>query len=293
MERAGFPILKGIGVRDTRDVTLGDWKRRNARGAFLDLDGLQGVRGHVRPRSPVGGVTNPEKHIYDEFFLVIEGRGDGRCGAKRRQEASLRVAAGTLFAILINASYRLVNAAGSPALLLAANNSPGVFNIFASHSFIFENDWEFRERYDMTDDFFKPKADLEMEPVRGRAAIRSNVFPDIVNAELPLDNQRAPGYRRIQPTFSGFIQDGGTGGFISQYPSGRYQGALPRSGAVLVCLRGKGYTYNWLPIWARPGNPAGRPGARAGVRAGRVGGGRARRRQLVPSALRHRPTRCA
>ena len=26
--------------------------------------------------------------------------------------------------------------------------------------------------------------------------IRSNVFSDIVNCELPLDNQRAPGYRR-------------------------------------------------------------------------------------------------
>src|SRR5207247_2607019 len=85
----------------------------------------------------------------------------------------------------------------------------------------------------------------------------SNVFPDIVNAELPLDNQRAPGYRRIQPTFSGFIQDGGTGGFISQYPSGRYSKAhFHASGAVLVCLRGKGCTYNW-PVdlgpttWAR------------------------------------------
>src|SRR6267378_1954939 len=104
----------------------------------------------------------------------------------------------------------------------------------------------------MSDDFFKPKSDLEMEPVRGRAAIRSNVFPDIVNAELPLDNQRAPGYRRIQPTFSGFIQDAGTGGFISQYPSGRYSKAhFHASGAVLVCLRGKGYTYNW-PVEAGP-----------------------------------------
>ena len=27
---------------------------------------------------PSGGATNPEKHIYDEFFLVIEGRGTHR-----------------------------------------------------------------------------------------------------------------------------------------------------------------------------------------------------------------------
>jgi quercetin dioxygenase-like cupin family protein len=246
MEEQEIPILKGIGVRDTRDVTLGAWQRRNARGAFLDLDGLQGVKGMYVLEVPSGGVTNSEKHIYDEFFLVIEGRGTTEVWRGDGKKQVFEWQPGTLFMIPINATYRLVNASGSPALLVAANNAPGVFNIFQSHSFIFDNDWDFRERYDMTDDFFKPKADLEMEPVRGRAAIRSNVFPDIVNAELPLDNQRAPGYRRIQPTFSGFIQDAGTGGFISQYPSGRYSKAhYHASGAVLVCLRGKGYTYNW------------------------------------------------
>jgi quercetin dioxygenase-like cupin family protein len=252
MEEEEIPIVRGIGVRDTRDVTLGNWKRRNARGAFLYLDGLEGVKGMYVLEVPSGGSTNPEKHIYDEFFLVVEGRGTNEVWRGSDKKQVFEWQAGTLFMIPVNANYRLVNATGSPALLLAANNAPGVFNIFQSHRFIFENDWDFRERYEMTDDFFKPRSDLEMEPVRGRAAIRSNVFPDIVNAELPLDNQRAPGYRRIQPTFSGFIQDAGTGGFISQYPSGRYSKAhFHSSGAVLVCLRGKGYTYNW-PVDAGP-----------------------------------------
>jgi hypothetical protein len=36
------------------------------------------------------------------------------------------------------------------------------------------------------------------------------------------------------------------GGFIGEYPSGRYSKAhYHSSGAVLVCLKGKGYTYNW------------------------------------------------
>ncbi len=253
LEEEEIPIVRGIGVRDTRDVTLGAWKRRNARGAYLYLDGLEGVKGMYVLEVPSGGETNPEKHIYDEFFLVIEGRGTTEVwrGSDTKKQV-FEWQAGTLFMIPVNANYRLVNATGSPALLLAANNAPGVFNIFQSHRFIFDNDWDFRERYDMTDDFFKPRSDLEMEPVRGRAAIRSNVFADIVNAELPLDNQRAPGYRRIQPTFSGFIQDASTGGFISQYPSGRYSRAhFHASGAVLVCLRGKGYTYNW-PVGAGP-----------------------------------------
>jgi quercetin dioxygenase-like cupin family protein len=246
LEEEGIPIVRGIGVRDTRDVTLGTWRRRDARGAYLYLDGLEGIKGLYVLEVPSGGATAPEKHMYDEFFLVIEGRGTTEVSRSTGNKQIFEWQPGTLFMIPINASYRLVNATGSPALLLAANNAPGVFNTFQSHRFVFENDYDFHERYDMTDDFFKPKSDLEMEPVRGRATIRSNVFADIVGAELPLDNQRAPGYRRIQPTFSGFIQDSTTGGFVAEYPSGRYSRAhFHQSGAVLVCLRGKGYTYNW------------------------------------------------
>jgi hypothetical protein len=70
MEEEGIPVLRGIGVRDTRDVALGTWKRRNARGAFLYLDGLEGLKGMYLLEVPAGDATNPEKHIYDEFFLV-------------------------------------------------------------------------------------------------------------------------------------------------------------------------------------------------------------------------------
>ena len=246
MEEEGVPIFRGIGVRDTRNLELGEWKRRQAKGMFLYLDGLEGVKGMYVIEVPGGGATAPEKHIYDEFFVVVEGRGTTEVWRGDGKKQVFEWQPGSLFMIPINASYRLVNATGSPALLIGANNAPGIFNTFQSHRFIFENDWDFRERYDMSDDFFKPKTELEMEPVRGRAAIRSNVFPDIVNAELPLDNQRAPGYRRIQPYFSGFIEDSTTGGFLSQYPSGRYsKGHFHPSGAVLVCLKGKGYTFNW------------------------------------------------
>ena len=246
MEEQGIPIIRGIGVRDTREVRLGRWARRGARGAFLYLDGLEGLKGMYVLEVPSGGATHAERHMYDEFFLVIEGRGSTEVWRGSDTARVFEWQPGTLFMIPINANYRLVNATGSPALLLAANNAPGVFNIYQSHRFIFDNDWDFRERYEMTDDFFKVRSELETEPVRGRAAIRSNVFADVVIAELPLDNQRAPGYRRIQPTFSGFVQDASTGGFISQYPSGRYSKAhYHSSGAVLVCLRGKGYTYNW------------------------------------------------
>lgn len=247
IEEENIPIVRGIGVYDTRQVELGPWERLGGRGAYLFLDGIQDHKGMFVVEVPAGGALKPVRHMYDEFFLVIEGRGTTevwRDGSAKKHVFEWQP--GTLFTAPLNAWHRLVNAASSPAVLVAANNAPPIMNIYQSRRYIFENSYDFRERFDENEEFFKPKSQIEADEVRGRAAIRSNVFPDIMNCELPLDNQRAPGYRRIQPYFHGFIPDAATGGFIAQYPSGRYSKAhYHRSGAVLVCLRGKGYTYNW------------------------------------------------
>ena len=100
------------------------------------------------------------------------------------------------------------------------------------------------DRYDENEDFFKANDELVPHPVNRRAVRRTNLIPDIVNCELPLDNQRSPGYRRIEPGWSGYGDD--HTGFISEHRSGRYSKAhYHQSGAVLVCLKGKGYTLNW------------------------------------------------
>ena len=75
---------------------------------------------------PPGGALNPEQHIYDEFFLVIEGRGTTEVWREGGKKQVFEWQPGTLFMIPINANYRLVNATGSPALLLAANNAPPI-----------------------------------------------------------------------------------------------------------------------------------------------------------------------
>ncbi len=254
MEEEGIPIYRGIGVYDTRELELGQWPRTGGWGAFLDLAGVEGGgKGMYVIEVPARGALLPEKHMYDEFFLVIEGRGSTEVwqdGSSRKFVFEWQP--GTLFMIPINCMHRMVNAGSAPALLLSANNMPPAINLYESRRALFENPYKFTERFDETDDFFRPKDELQADEVRGRAAIVSNVFPDIVNCELPLDNQRAPGYRRIQPYFTGFQRNAGTGGFIAQYPSGRYSKAhYHASGAVLVCLRGRGYSYNW-PVEAGP-----------------------------------------
>ena len=178
MEEEGIPIHRGIGVRDTRDLPLGDWKRLGGRGTFLYLDGLEGVKGMFVVEVPSGGALNPEKHMYDEFFLVIEGRGSTEVwneGGTKKHVFEWQP--GTLFLAPINTWHRLVNATGSPALLLAANNAPPVMNIYQSHRFIFDNPYEFTERFDASDDFFKVRTDLEAEPFAAGRRSAATSFP--------------------------------------------------------------------------------------------------------------------
>ena len=100
----------------------------------------------------------------------------------------------------------------------------------------------FTERFSGADDFFKPNDDVEPDPIRGLAMRRTNLVPDIVNTELPLDNRRSPGYRRVEPQMASnrfYV-------WIGQHETGRYSKAHKhQSAAVLVCVKGKGYTYTW------------------------------------------------
>lgn len=245
MFEEGIPVFRGIGIRDTRELELKPWARRNARGSFLMLDGLEGSKGMYVLEVPAAQATTPERHLYHEFFIVVEGRGatetwrDGPQGFQH----SFEWQPGSMFRIAPNSYYRLINATHERALFIAANNAPGMFNMYRDREFIFENDYPFPQFYGGKS-FYEFDDRVVATPYNKRAAVRANFFPDIVHCELPLDNQRAPGYRRITPMWHGFEND--HTGFVAQYPVGRYSMAhYHESGAVLVCLAGEGYTYNW------------------------------------------------
>src|SRR5438309_12029440 len=70
MQEEEIPILRGIGVYDIRDMALAPWKRMGARGSFIALDGLLGIKGMYVLEIPAAAETTPEKHMYEEFYIV-------------------------------------------------------------------------------------------------------------------------------------------------------------------------------------------------------------------------------
>lgn len=245
MESQGIPIYRGLGVKRCQDLPLEDWALYGGRGTFIQLWGTEGLWGSFVLEVPGAGETLAIKHIYEQQFLVMEGRGstevweDGREDKKQVFEWQ----AGSLFAIPLNARYRLVNASAKPAKLLGGSLAPQVMNTFDNWDFVFNCDYKFRDRFDPERvDYYRPNDEIKADPVRGLAMKQTNILPDIINCELPLDNRRSPGYRRIEPHMAGqkFYM------WIAQHETGRYsKGHAHGSAAVLICLKGRGYTYTW------------------------------------------------
>ena len=242
MEDQGIPIVREIGVSKVQNLPLKPWKRMGGNGTFIQLFGTEGLWGCYVIEVPGSGALATERHVYEEQYLVIEGRGTTEVWQEGGKKHVFEWQKGSLFAIPLNAYHRIVNASSSPALMLAGTTAPNAMNLYANNDFIFNNSYVFRDRFDDSQEFFKEKEDITPDPVMGRAMRRTNFLPDIINCDLPLDNRRSPGYRRIEP----YMARQQFYSFIGQHETGRYSKAHAHiSAAVLICLRGKGYTYTW------------------------------------------------
>ena len=243
MEREGIPIVRGIGVPKVQNLPRKPWKRLGGDAAFIQLTGTESKWGCFVVEVPGAGALSPMRHLYEEIYYVVEGRGSTEVWLEGdSKHHSFEWQAGSLFSIPLNAWFRIVNASSSPALLLAGNTAPNILNLLQDPDALFNCSYQFLDRFSGAEDFYKPNDDIEPDPVRGLAMRRTNFIPDIVNCDLPLDNRRSLGYRRIEP----FMTRNTFYLWIAQHENGRYSKAHGHtSAAVLICIKGKGYTYTW------------------------------------------------
>jgi mannose-6-phosphate isomerase-like protein (cupin superfamily) len=242
----GIPVHRGLmGIDDVRRLELASWKRTGGRGAFIDLDGTGGVLGLYLAEVPAGRSLIAERHLYEEVFYVVEGRGTTETwiDGQETNPHLFEWQRNSVFAVPLNAWHQLTNPGESPALLLVATNAPPVFELFRDLDFVFDTPYHFTARYRPDDPtYFEASDDVGTDDVTGRALKSAAILPDVVNCELPFDGQRGSGHRRFGLELAGNVFKG----FIAQYPPGRYSKThAHESGPVLVCLDGGGYTLSW------------------------------------------------
>jgi quercetin dioxygenase-like cupin family protein len=234
-KREGVPLIGGIYIKDMKAVEVGAWPRKGdgVNGALCYLDGDDEADEHIVELSP-GSATAPLRHMYTEAVYVVSGHGSTSVWRDGGAKQTFEWGPGSYFVLPTNTWQQFFNASLSqPARWFSVTDLPQLLRQWGSEDFVFNNPYDFRDRYAGEPDYFSAEAKL----YRGRVW-ETNFIPDI--KKLPLYEWKSRG-------------GGGTNAFmvmgagmmeshVSRFESGHYKKAHRHGpGAHLYITEGEGY----------------------------------------------------
>jgi quercetin dioxygenase-like cupin family protein len=234
-KREGVPLVGGVYIKDMKAVEVGPWPRKGdgVNGALCYLDGDDEGDEHIVELSP-GSSTAPLRHMYTEATYVVSGHGSTSVWRDKGAKQTFEWGPGSYFVLPTNAWHQFFNASLSrSARWFSVTDLPQLLRQWASEDFVFNNPYDFNDRYTGEPDYFTAEAKL----YRGRVW-ETNFIPDI--KKLPLYEWKSRG-------------GGGTNAFmvmgagmmeshVSRFESGHYKKAHRHGpGAHLYITEGEGY----------------------------------------------------
>jgi quercetin dioxygenase-like cupin family protein len=239
--REGLPVHEGWAL-DLFAVELRDWPRFGVKGAIAHLRGRGDYCNMFVIELPAGGSTTPQRHLYEEIYYVLEGRGSTQLEFDDGRRHSFEWGPRSLFAIPLNAKYRHFNASGTQrALLCMTTLLPMMLKIHHNERFIFDNDFTFDDRIGK-DEYFSGEGDLTL--IRpGNNIWETNFIPDLAEIKLFEWEDRGPGSTSI----SFILADGIMHSHISEIAPATYKKAHRHtSGRHVLTVTGTGYSLLWF-----------------------------------------------
>jgi mannose-6-phosphate isomerase-like protein (cupin superfamily) len=233
----GLDIISGHYVRDLRALELRPWASRGGRGVFINHDASRTSNDCYVVEVPAGGQLVPQRQLFEEMVLILEGRGATRVWNEAGRQVEFEWQAGSLFAIPLNAWYQHSNLSGAePAKLIASTNLPPVLNLYDDVDFIFNTPRDFPHRFDGEQDYFAAKTGLK------GLLLDTNFVPDALALRLVSAKERGAGGGHIR--FS--MAKGSMNSHISEFPVRTYKKAHRHGpGAHVIILSGSGYSLMW------------------------------------------------
>lgn len=248
IEEEGVPVYEAlIGVEDVAELKREAWPRMGGRGAIIQmLSFYQAEKGMYVIEIPPGRALNAERHIYDEFLLVLSGRGATEVWLEEGRRQSFEWGQGSAFAMPLNAWHRLINATSEPALILGLTTAPRIMNTVHDTDFMFNCDYRFANGYAGENDYFS-RVKKYTRGGRSNSTIWETNF--IANAyQFKLDPHSDPRSEKVAGGLGGSFHmgSGWPNGHFSQWPVGIYHKAHRHGpGAVIIGLNGTGYVLAW------------------------------------------------
>jgi len=240
MANEGLPVIVGHGVEDVRDLPLSPWRRTGGKGSFIHLYGMEGSSGMYVGEIPPGGALHPEKHIYEEVIVILEGNGATEVWQEGGKKHIFEWSRWSLFAPPLNSWHRLVNGGREPVKFFAVTTAPIVMDLYRNDEFIFNSPFVFRERFADEEGYFSGPG--KRYEIRNVATWDTNFIADVSSAAI--DTCEEKGVGALITCFE--IAGNSLVGHLSQWPAGLYHKAHYHGpGSVLFGLQSNGYVLLW------------------------------------------------
>jgi len=257
MEGEGIPIHFAVaGVSDLTELPRQPWARTGkGLGTFVELTGtFQAERGMFVCEIPPGESLDVQHHLYEQFTLILQGRGATEIWQKDGPKRTFEWGKGSLFAPPKNTYYRMYNLSQEPVIYFGVTTAPRVFNGLVGWTsqmvdlpadlldFVFSCDYSFLSAYDGREDYFARTENRVTSGSYNATIWHTNFIPDVNFESVDALEQKVAGGQ-----LTGYRMAGGfPSGHISEWPVGRYHKAHYHGpGAVLVGLKGNGYVNLW------------------------------------------------
>jgi quercetin dioxygenase-like cupin family protein len=242
MESQGIPIHKGYFIEDLRTLEVGPWEERECNGAFLQLEGMQGVTEARLTEIPPGGTVAAMKFALDEIVYVAEGNGLTTVWAEGVPKKTFEWGPRSLFLIPRGVHRQFSNARGDrTARLLHTNYLPVAMSLVPEPNFYFDNP---TERPDLLQSSGDELYSVAKRASGGRGASwYGNFFTDMgAWDQLVPHRQRGGGGHVVDVS----LPNSEMGGHMSVFPPGTYKkGHRHGPGRVIVIPAGEGYSIMW------------------------------------------------
>jgi len=262
VQSEGLKVITTHTIADVLTEEIEPWERTGCQGALLDMthehsdDTMINNQGTIRylVEIPPGGTFKAEKHMYEEIFYVVKGRGATVVWNEGSPKLTFEWQEDSVFAIPLNTWHEIYNGSGTETVrLYAATNMPTPFNLYGSPEFVFHCPMTFTDRFDPQDKKYFSGESIKLED----RLLQTNFIPSVT--KLALDNwaYRGPG------TNMNVLMAGGR--FIchvSEFPAASYKkahgfvggqttGGRSRTGLAsensYLFLSGEGYDLQWAP----------------------------------------------
>ena len=247
-EQEGLPTLRGYVVHNLPNMELTPWPSRGGSGVFINVEGGEGFTDAYVCEIPPGKSLDPIRHIYEDTICILKGRGATTVWLEGGKKQTFEWGQYSYFAMPPNAWYQHHNGSGTePARFMGVTAAPRVINTFKDLDFVFNNPYQFQDRFTGEDGYFQDKFTGIPPEQLSHHSLTTNFITDVRQVIAPVDSVTGTGGRGVATTGVSFNLTNSTMKSHSTiWPVGIHTNAHRHGpGLHILMITGTGYSLMW------------------------------------------------